>query len=190
MIKKIVLTAFIVMSIASFTLSAAPEKESVTALFFQYSLDNDSSQIDSVGAYMRSSQFNDSQIGSSFGMTFELPIGYSNDKTSMKYSVFGGVSMKYKPQGKDSLLTIGPSVAVTLLTDTYIKVDLIDLGIFVDLATSYPVSETVSIIMGSSLIFDVGRYSIIETASASNSEFAQDFFQLSAKLYLGFSVDK
>ncbi|MBI9095491.1 MAG: hypothetical protein JEY71_11460 [Sphaerochaeta sp.] len=191
MFKKNVLTVFIVMVIASFTLSAESDKSVTSALFFQYSLDNNFRQIDSVGAYMRSSQFNDIQVGSSFGATFELPIGYNNDKMSIKYSGFGGVSIRFKVQGIDNQLTIGPSIAATLISDTYYRVMLFDLGVFVDMANSYRISEKVDATMGCSFIYDVFRYSFFETASANATIGAeQDFSQLSGKIYLGFSVSK
>ena len=190
MFKKILLTVFILMAIATISLPAAQEKESVSALFFQYSFDNDFRQIDSIGGYMRSSQFDDSIIGSSWGATLELPIGYYTNKMAMKYSGFGGASLRFKISGDDNILTIGPSVAATVLSDTSYLATLFDLGIFFDMATSYPVSEKVKAIIGCSLIYDIARYYIIETSSVNSSDFEQDFSQLSGKLYIGFSVSK
>jgi|GEM_PF-4795887 len=191
MYKKIILTVFIVMGLVSFTLSAAPNKFATTsALFFQYSYDNDFRQIDSIGMYARVSTDNASQTGGSFGLTFELPLSYDNDKISIKYSLFGGPSLKFKIQGDDTILTIGPSIANTMLADSYYRAILLDMGIFVDLATSYPVSENVQVVVGGSFIFDVARYSLLETASTVDNGFVQDFFQISARMYLGFSVSK
>ena len=189
MSKRIVLTIFVVM-FAAFTLSAVPDNTSTSALFFQYSFDNDFRQIDSIGAYIRASGFNDSQIGSSFGMTFELPIGYGNDKMSIKYSFFGGPSLNFKMKGDDNILTVGPSIVATLLTDRSYSASMFDLGIFLDGATSYPISEKLNIIMGASFIYDFGRYSVFETASSVSKGFEQDFSQISGKIYLGFSVSR
>lgn len=190
MYKKIALVICAVIIIASFTLAAKPDKDSASALFFQYSFDDDFRQIDSIGAYMRYSQFNGSQFGSSWGVTFELPIGYDNDRLSMKYSGFVGPSRRFKTDGVDNLLTIGPSVTGTLLIDTYYVATMVDMGIFIDMATSYPVSEIVEVIMGGSFIYDVARFSTLETASTSDSGFEKDFYQLSGKIYLGFSISK
>ena len=190
MAKKIKLTVYIVLFIASFSLSAAPEKNSTNALFFQYSFDNELRQIDSIGMYLRSSQFDDSTIGSSYGTTLELPIGYTNDKISFKYSGFGGATMKYKPRGIDALLTIGPNLSVSMLSDTYYRYMMFDVGIILDLATTYPVSENVAVVMGTSMIFDAGRYYYFRTASTTSSGFEEEFFQLNVKMYLGFSVRK
>ena len=190
MFKKIVRTAFILMTISSLALWAVPENDSTSALFFQYSYDNDFREIDSVGAYMKVSEFYDSKIGSSFGATFELPIGYSNDRISYKISGFGGPSFKFRVDSEDSLLTIGPCITTTMLTDTYYSEILFDLGFFVDMANSYPVSEKVDAIIGGALIYDIARYSMVMTASANDSDFEQEFSQFSGKIYLGFSVSK
>lgn len=188
--KKIVFSVFILLVIGLFSISAATEKDVMSSLFFQYSFDNDFTQIDSVGAYMRLSKFNDSQLGSSFGSTFELPIGYSNDKMSLKYSIFGGPSVKFIFNEIDNLMTIGPSITVTLLSDTYYTAAMIDMGILIDGANSYPVSEKINAIVGASLIFDIARYYVIETFSTTDNDFSQDFFQLSGKFYLGFSITR
>lgn len=190
MSKRITLTILLVMFVATFTISAVPNKTSTSAFFFQYSYDNEFSQIDSIGAYIRASTFNDNQIGGSFGTTFELPIGYSNNRMSMKYSLFGGPSLKFKIKGDDNILTIGPSIVVTLLTDKYYIAEMFDLGIFVDVGTIYPISEKFSAVMGASLIFDLGRYSVLETSSSTSQGFEQDFFQISGKIYLGFSINR
>ena len=189
MFKRILFTVFILITIATLSLSAAQEKGSVSALFFQYSYDNDLNEIDSIGAYVRAFQFYDGQVGSSFGTTLEIPIGYSNDRTAFKMSGFGGPSFRFSIN-EDYLLTIGPSIAATLLSDSNYKMIMVDIGVIVDMANSYPLSDRVDAIIGGSLIYDIARYSIIKTSSINSSDFEQDFSQISGKIYLGFSVSK
>ena len=188
--KKIALTVFIVLFSTSFAFSAGPKHENTNALFFQYAYDNELRQIDSVGAYMRLTTLFDSNFGSSFGTTFELPIGYANDKLSFKMSLFGGLSYEYTLDDSETLLAIGPCTTATMLINTTYISTMFDLGVLADFATSYPVSERVSATMGSSLIYDIARYSIYETASSTSSGFEEGFFQLSGRIYLGFSVNK
>lgn len=190
MAKRIALIVFILLCGPALAFSAGPKQSNTNALFFQYSYDNELRQFDSVGAYMRLTTVFDSNLGSSLGTTFELPIGYTNDKLSFKMSLFGGLSYGYKIDDTDNLFIIGPCSSATMLIDTYYISTMFDLGILVDLATSYPVSDRVSATMGGSLIFDVARYSIYETISTTSSGFEEGFYQLSGRIYLGFSVSK
>lgn len=188
--KRIAFTVFILLWSTSFAFSAGPKHESTNALFFQYAYDNELRQIDSIGAYMRLTTLCDSNMGGSLGTTFELPIGYDNDKLSFKMSLFGGLSYEYTLDDNDTLLTIGPCTTATMLIDTYYISTMFDLGILADFATSYPVSERVSATMGGSFIYDIARYSIYETATTTCSGFEEGFSQLSGRIYLGFSVNK